>query len=113
MLNFSFLIGAKRYVYLWWFLLAFIPVLNIIFWIAMFIYLGVNGHAIAASGTQFANQSEYDGYIKGTDHAGKIVFFIVIAILVIVLIAFIAGFSLFGWAGMHANPLPTNGSYSY
>ena len=113
MLNFTFLIGAGRYKYLWWFLLTLIPFVNIVFWIAMFIYLGMNGHSIAAGGTQFVNQSEYDGYVKGTDHAGKILFFIVIILLVIGIVAFLAGFSLLGLAGMHANTMPSTGSYSY
>lgn len=98
MLNASFLIGAKRYKLLWWWLLALIPIVNIVFWIAMLIYLGINGHKIAAEGTQFANQSEYDGYVKGLDHAGKVVFFVVLVVLVIVIVALLAGFS---FAGLH------------
>jgi hypothetical protein len=102
MLNVYFLIGAKRYKFLWWFLLALIPIVNIIFIIIFVIYLGVNGHKIAAGGTQFSNQSEYDGYVKGLDHAGKIMFFVVLALVVIGIIFFIAGISFGPWGMMHS-----------
>jgi hypothetical protein len=112
MFNAYFLVGAKRYKLLWWYLLAFVPLVNIVFWIAMLIYLGVNGHKIAAEGTQFSNQSEYDGYVKGLDHAGKIFFFIFLAIAAIALVIVAA---LFVFAGVHPSlPHPMQmQQYSY
>jgi hypothetical protein len=101
MFNGAFLIGVKRYKLLWWFILALVPLVNIVFWIVMIIYLGVNGHGIAAKGSQFANQSEYDGYIKGQDHAGKVVFFVFLVAAVIGIIAAIVAISLGVWGGGH------------
>lgn len=90
--NWSFLIAVKRYKMLWWFILAFVPFVNIIFWIVMAIYMGMNGHKVAAEGTQFANQSEYDGFIKGVDHAGKVGFFVVLVIAIVALCFVMLGF---------------------
>ena len=95
----AFLIAVKRYKFLWWYLLFLIPFVNFIFMLAFAIYLGVNGRKIAAAGKQFANQSEYDGYMKGVDHAGKVMFFVgvivgaIIFILFIVVILFAAVFA--------------------
>jgi len=101
MFNATFLVGVKRYNLLWWFVLAFVPFVNFIFWIAMLIYLGVKGHEIAAGGTQFANQSEYDGYVKAQDHAGKIFFFFFLVLFVIGIVGAIVGFSLLSF-GTHS-----------
>ncbi len=95
----GFLIGVKRYKLLWWYLLALIPIVNVIFFVVIMIYLGVKGHVIAAEGTQFANQSEYDGYVKGLDHAGKVLFFAALIIFVVMIVFMIAGFSLVGFYG--------------
>ena len=100
--NASFLIGVKRYKMLWWYLLALIPFVNFIFLLAYSIYLGVKGHEIGANGAQFANQSEYDGFMKGVDHAGKIMFFVSLAIGVVVGIIFIALIAS-GVSFMHGN----------
>lgn len=102
MFNAAFLIGVKRYKFLWWFILGFIPFVNIIFWIVMVIYLGIKGHELAARGTQFANQSEYDGYVKGQDHAGKVFFFLFLIIAAAGIVAAIAMLSLGVWSGWHA-----------
>ena len=80
--------------FVWWFILAFVPIVNFVFWIAMVVYLGMNGNALAAGGTQFANQSEYDGYVKGQDHAGKIFFFFFLALAIIGIAMAILGMSL-------------------
>jgi hypothetical protein len=109
--NFYFLIAIKKYKLLWWYLLAFIPLVNIIFFIAFAIYLGMKGHELGVTGGQFANQSEYDGYMKGTDHAGKIVFFVAIICLIIFIILFIA-LMLLGLLGPHAMPSMMNNTPS-
>lgn len=108
MFNIAFLVGVKRYKLIWWIILAVIPLVNIIFWIAFFIYLGINGHRIAATGTQFANQSEYDGYIKAQDHAGKIFFFVFLIFAVIAIIGLVAAISL-GVYGPHHAMMPYGG----
>ena len=94
MFNAGFLVGAKRYKLLWWFLLLMIPLVNFIFIIVFLIYLGNNGHRLAAEGKQFANQSEYDGYVKGLDHAGKVLFFAMLIFLGLMIVLTIVGFSL-------------------
>lgn len=110
-LNAYFLIAVKRYKFLWWFLLAVIPFVNIVFWIVFLIYLGIKGHEIGAGGTQFANQSEYDGYMKGTDHAGKVAFFIGLAAAVLAIIFVIVGISLGGFHGMNSTTPTGPGGY--
>lgn len=106
MFHFYFLIAVKKYQLLWWYLLALVPFLNVIFLLASSIYLGTKGHEIGATGTQFANQSEYDGYMKGTDHAGKIGFFITIGIAVIAIIVLIVAIA-FGLHAPHTDTAPT------
>jgi len=88
--NASFLIGVRRYRFLWWFLLAFVPFVNIIFWIVCVIYLGMKGHEIAARSTSFANQSEYDGYMNAQDHAGKVLFFAALIVGLVMAVIFVA-----------------------
>ena len=97
-----FLIAVKRYTLIWWYLLAIIPLVNIIFFIVFAIYLGLNGHRLAVSGGQFTNQSEYDGYFKGINHAGKVIFFAMVIVVVLVLVLITAAF-IFGVMAPHAN----------
>lgn len=91
MLHAPFLIAIKKYIFLLWYLLLLIPFLNVFFLIALMIYLGVEGHELAAQSPQFKNQDEYNGFFRAYNHAGKILF-----LAVIVMIA--AGL-LFGLAG--------------
>jgi predicted PurR-regulated permease PerM len=107
MFNVAFLVGAKRYKLLWWYLLGLVPFVNVIFGLVFAIYLGANGHKIAAEGTQFANQSEYDGYTKGLDHAGKVFFFAALIILALVVALFVTIGIGFGLSALHSPaPLP-------
>jgi hypothetical protein len=94
MLNFQFLIAIKKYKMLWWYLLALIPFLNIIFFAVFAIYLGVKGHELGTTGGQFASQAEYDGYMKATDHASKVMFIVFLIAIILGIILAIAGFSL-------------------
>lgn len=100
-----FLVGIKKYRMLWWYLLALVPFVNVVFWVVFMVYLGVKGHDIAAKSPQFSHQAEYDGFFKVFDHAGKILV-VVAVILVIVFIAFgftaVAGRFFFGgFGGFH------------
>lgn len=105
------LLASKRYHYLWWYLLAIIPFVNIVFFIVFAIYLGVNGHKITAGGTQFSNQSEYDGFTKGTDHAGKILFIVGVVLLAIWLIVFVLlGASFLGMSAHTTTYMPGSGA---
>ncbi len=86
-----FLVGIKKYKMLWWLLLALVPFVNVVFWIAFIIYLGLKGHELEARSPQFSNQDEYDGFFKVFDHAGKI---LTIAVIVISVIFLLFGFSV-------------------
>lgn len=103
-----FIVGARRHALLWWYLFAFVPFLNIVFWVAVFFYFGSKGHQVAANGAQFANQSEYDGYVKGLDHAGKIFFWIFIALMICVALWVVAFFGAYVSRIHQANLNPAN-----
>ncbi len=79
----AFLVAIKKYKMLLWYLLYLVPVVNFFFWIVFMIYLGVNGHKLAARSHHFENQHEYHGFMKALDHSGKIMFFAVIVLLVL------------------------------
>jgi hypothetical protein len=106
--NAYYLVAVKRYKLLWWYLLMLVPFVNVIFAIVFAIYIGLHGHEIGASGTQFANQSEYDGFTKAIDHAGKI-FFIIFLILAVLWVIFFLSFGFYFLPTMHvstSSPMP-------
>ena len=86
-----FLLAVKRYAMMWWYLLLLVPVVNILFLILFAVYLGENGRLLAATGGAFANQDEYEGYFKGIDRAGKMIFFACVLIAAIALILLVFG----------------------
>lgn len=88
--NAAFLIAIRRYKLLWWYLLMLIPVVNLIFGLAMAIYLGLKGHELGTGGGSFDNQSEYNGFFKATDHAGFVFFIIGLVIFIAWIILAIA-----------------------
>lgn len=94
MLDVPFLIAIKKYTLLLWYLLAFIPFVNFLFFIGFKIYIGTKGRALAAESDQFANEDERNGFMKAFDHAGKILFFSAIAIFGIMIILMLAGVTL-------------------
>ncbi|HVN26269.1 MAG TPA: hypothetical protein VMT99_01265 [Candidatus Paceibacterota bacterium] len=97
MMNASFIIAIKRYQLLWWYLLMLIPFVNWIFFIVFMIYLGSKGHEFAAASSQFGNQSEYDGFMKAVDHAGRIMFYVALAFVVVGILFAIVGLSFAPW----------------
>ncbi len=97
-----FLIAVKRYALMWWYLLALVPGVNLIFIIAFAIYLGTTGHRLGAEGGQFSSQAEYEGYFKGVDHAGKIIFFATVFLAACAIIIVIGGMSFAAFFGTHA-----------
>jgi hypothetical protein len=113
MLNFQFLIAIKKYKMLWWYLLSFIPFLNIVFFAVFAIYLGVKGHILGTTGGQFASQAEYDGFMKGTDHAGKVVFIVFLIVLILGITLAIAGFSLGFFLPHMSTSTTTSNGYPY
>ncbi len=101
MFGIPFLIAIKKYKMLWWFLLSLVPIVNVIFYIVFAIYLGLHGHELAAKSAHFGNEHEYNGFMKGIDHAGRILFFIVlIGIVVIGVLSLIGLGGFFTWSFM-------------
>lgn len=79
--NIVFAIATRNYKYLLIMILFFIPVVNIFAIIGAMIYFGVKGREIARNSKTFANKDEYLGFMKGVDHAGKVMFFVYIAMI--------------------------------
>lgn len=96
-----FITGAGRFKLLWWYLFALVPFLNAIFWIVVFFYFGLNGHAVAAKGSTFATQGEYDGYVNGLDRAGRIFFWIFLVLIILVGLLWISVFLPLYWSAVH------------
>lgn len=86
MFDIPFLVGIKKYTYLFWYLLALVPFVNVIFFIVFKIYMGAKGRALAAVSPQFENETEFRGFMKAFDHAGKILFTVTVAIIAILLL---------------------------
>ena len=79
----AYLIAVKKYNYLFAYLLMLIPVVNFFAMIGIAIYLGVKGHALVAESPMFQNDVERVGFNRALDHAGRIMFFISIACMVL------------------------------
>lgn len=78
-----FLIAVRKYMYLLLYLLNLIPLVNFIAWIGIMVFLGLKGRELAAQSTTFSSKEELTGFMKGFDHAGKITFFIMLALFVL------------------------------
>ena len=97
--------ASRRYVWLLLYLLMIIPLINIIGWLIPMIVLGIKGRDLIMASHTFANQDEAPGFMKGIDHAGKIVFWITLILIGLGLIfALVMGFGflslLGGWGAM-------------
>ncbi|MBP9760098.1 MAG: hypothetical protein KBD24_01890 [Candidatus Pacebacteria bacterium] len=92
-----FLIGTRQYSYLWMYVLYFIPFVNIIAWFGVMIYLGMKGRELAAESKTFTNRDQYVGYMKATDHGGKV--FAILSILIIIPIMILASVALSSLSG--------------
>jgi uncharacterized membrane protein YdbT with pleckstrin-like domain len=88
-----FIIAIREYAYLFLLLLMLIPFLNFLVFIGFAIYLGINGREMARKSKTFANNEQYLGFMKGLDHAGKIVFYFYAAIFAFAFFAAILMFS--------------------
>jgi hypothetical protein len=98
MFNFIFIIAIRRYWYLLLVLLALIPpllvglssfsvpyhmiwiillapVLSFLIILGVMVFFGIKGRVLAAKSSTFANRDQYIGFMKGIDHAGKVLFF--------------------------------------
>ncbi len=85
------ILGTRNYMMLFFYLLAFVPFVNLIFWLVWKIYMGLNAHRIVNESSAFANQDERNGFMRGLDHAGWIMF---IVSLVAIGIAFAVAMSV-------------------
>lgn len=91
MFDAPFLIATRKYKYLWFYLLLLVPILNFFAIAAIKIYLGIKGAEIARTSSTFDSEAEYNGFMKGFDWAGKVSFFIGLAIFALGLIGVFAG----------------------
>lgn len=94
-LNWIFLLAVRKYTYLFFLILMFIPIVNFIVFIGMMIFMGLQGREIARVSRTFANHEQYLGFMKGVDHAGKIVAYFYLLILFVTLAFFVLMFSAF------------------
>ena len=77
------MLASKRYVYLLLYLLMFIPIVNLIAIIGIMIWMGVKARSLVMASPAFTNHDEAVGFMKGIDHAGKIMLFILIILIVL------------------------------
>lgn len=100
------ILATRNYMMLFFYLLAFIPLVNILFWIAFKIYMGMNTHRLVNESAGFANQDERNGFLRGLDHAGWIMFMVMLVGIAIGFILFMTiGLALFK-AGVSGNDYP-------
>lgn len=95
-LNYMFLIAIRKYEYLYVLILFLIPIVNIFAGFGMIIYLGMNGRELARNSRTFSNHEQYLGFMKGIDHAGKIISYVMLpvfalGVIVSVFIVFFLG----------------------
>jgi len=67
-----FAIAIRRYVYLWFLLGMVLPPINFVVVIGLMIYFGMKGRELAAESKIFTSRDQYVGFMKGIDHAGKV-----------------------------------------
>lgn len=95
MFDVPFLIAIKKYTWILWYLLAFIPIVNFVFLIVFKLYMGSKGRSLATTSDHFTNKDELNGFMKGLDHAGKITFFAGLIVLGTLLIFSLLGITSF------------------
>ena len=81
--NWVFAIALRKYVYLFGLVLLFIPLVNFVAMLGFAIYFGMKGRELAASSTTFSSDEQRLGFMKGIDHAGKVVvlFYVILAVI--------------------------------
>jgi len=85
--NWAFAIAIRKYMYLFLILLMFVPILNIVAFFGVMIFFGVKGREMAKGSVTFSSDEQRLGFMKGMDHAGKIVFFIWVVMFAIGIVA--------------------------
>ncbi len=105
----AFIIAIRNYTFLFCYLLYLIPLVNIVAMIGIKIYLGINGRRMAIASKSFASPDEALGYMKGTDHAGRVLFFATIIIMVLGIVFSVALGTFF----RHILPMQFNSTSTY
>lgn len=93
-----FAIGLRKYWYLLLILIGMVPFVGGLISIGVMIYFGIKGREMAAASSVFANKEQYIGFMKGIDHAGKVMFFVSLIFLALVVAIVITFASLFSGA---------------
>lgn len=88
MLDPFFIIAIKKYQFLFVYLLYFVPFINFLAMIGIKIYLGLYGRKMAEESTIFSNNDQFEGFMKAIDHAGKVVFYVSLALVILTMVAF-------------------------
>lgn len=100
MFDIAFVLALKQYKFAWLFLLYLIPWVNVLAIIAIRIYLGFHGRRMTYESDAFDTPAERDGFVKGLDHAGKILLYVSLVLLVITI--FVGG-AVVAWIQMNMN----------
>jgi glycopeptide antibiotics resistance protein len=98
------LIASRRYVYLLLYVLLFVPFVNVFAWLGISVFFGLKGREIAAESKTFTSREQYVGFMKGIDHAGKMLFYATLIVAVIAIVLALTGVMFLG-EGLDAHHL--------
>lgn len=90
MFDAPFLIAIRKYAYLLVYLLMLIPLLNFIVYLGLKIYLGIKGRELAQDSETFNSRQERVGFFRAFDWAGKVLFWVMVAVFVLGIILTVA-----------------------
>jgi hypothetical protein len=65
------------------YLLMLVPFVNMVAWLGIMVFLGLKGRELAATSQTFTSRDQYVGFMKAIDHAGKVIFFAALGVIVI------------------------------
>lgn len=88
--NVMFAAGLRKYWFLLFLLLYWIPFIGGLCSLGVMIYFGVKGREMAAESKVFANKDQYVGFMKGVDHAGKVYLWFFIILIPIAVIGILS-----------------------
>lgn len=87
MFNMWFAAGISSPLHLLWILVLWVPFLNFIVLVGLFVGYGLKGRSMAASSKVFASKEEYIGFMKGVDKIGKLTFIVALALVALGILA--------------------------
>lgn len=79
----AFIIGIRKYTFLLLYLLYLVPLINLLAIIGIKVFLGLKGHEMAQTSATFENEDERRGYMKAIDHAGFVLFIVMLVFLLL------------------------------